>query len=102
MSFINRQYRKCINTIDKENNMSAIMVDIESDGPIPGDYSMICFGAVLIDNSLNKTFYGTLRPISDNWVPEALAVSGFTREECEKFNAPKEEMERFSNWLSET
>jgi hypothetical protein len=26
--------------------MAYIMVDIESDGPIPGDYSMICFGAV--------------------------------------------------------
>ncbi|MPT41919.1 MAG: exonuclease, partial [Achromobacter sp.] len=24
--------------------MSYIMVDIESDGPIPGDYSMISFG----------------------------------------------------------
>ncbi len=24
------------------------MVDVESDGPIPGDYSMICFGAVLV------------------------------------------------------
>ena len=25
--------------------MAYIMVDIESDGPIPGDYSMISFGA---------------------------------------------------------
>ena len=23
--------------------MSYIMVDIEADGPIPGDYSMVCF-----------------------------------------------------------
>ena len=28
--------------------MSYIMVDFESDGPIPGDYSMICFGAVVV------------------------------------------------------
>ena len=28
--------------------MAYIMVDVESDGPIPGDYSMICFGAVLV------------------------------------------------------
>jgi len=28
--------------------MSFVMVDIESDGPIPGDYSMICFGAVIV------------------------------------------------------
>ena len=25
------------------------MVDIESDGPIPGDFSMICFGAVVVE-----------------------------------------------------
>ena len=27
--------------------MSYVMVDIEADGPIPGDYSMVCFGAVV-------------------------------------------------------
>jgi len=27
--------------------MPYVMVDIESDGPIPGDYSMVCFGAVI-------------------------------------------------------
>ena len=41
------------------------MVDIESDGPIPGDYSMVSFGAVVVDGQLDKTFYGKLRPISD-------------------------------------
>jgi hypothetical protein len=61
--------------------MSYIMVDIESDGPIPGDYSMISFGAVLVDENLNKSFYGKLKPISEKWIPEALAVSGHTRDE---------------------
>ena len=28
--------------------MSYIMVDIEADGPIPGDYSMVSFGAVVV------------------------------------------------------
>jgi DNA polymerase III epsilon subunit-like protein len=81
--------------------MSAFMIDIESDGPIPGDYSMICFGAVLVDEKLDKTFYGKLKPISENWIPEALAVSGFTREQCSEFPTPKEEMERFTDWISE-
>jgi hypothetical protein len=44
------------------------MVDIESDGPIPGNYSMISFGAVIVNHQLNKTFYGTLKPISEQWV----------------------------------
>ena len=56
--------------------MSFIMVDIEADGPIPGDYSMICFGAVVVEPSLSKTFYGRLAPISERWVPVALTVSG--------------------------
>jgi hypothetical protein len=38
--------------------MSYIMVDIESDGPVPGDYSMVCFGAVVVEPGLERTFYG--------------------------------------------
>lgn len=82
--------------------MSYIMVDIESDGPIPGDYSMICFGAVLVRPELNQTFYGRLKPISEKWVPEALAVSGFSREECLTFDEPTEVMQTFADWLKET
>jgi len=81
--------------------MSAIMIDIESDGPIPGDYSMVCFGAVLINDKLDKTFYGKLQPISEHWIPEALAVSGFSREECKTFTDPRQEIERFNLWLVE-
>ena len=43
--------------------MPYVMVDVESDGPIPGDYSMICVGAVLVQEGLRETFYGRLRPI---------------------------------------
>ncbi len=76
------------------------MVDIESDGPIPGDYSMICFGAIIVEPELNRTFYGKLKPISDQFNPDALAVSGFTREECLAFDDAKEVMERFQKWLA--
>ncbi|NLR65971.1 exonuclease [Chitinophaga varians] len=79
--------------------MAYIMVDVESDGPIPGDYSMISFGAVLVDEALNTTFYGQLKPISDNYVPEALAVSGHTREETLQFDDPRKVMSAFAAWL---
>lgn len=79
--------------------MSYIMVDIESDGPIPGDYSMISFGAVLVDDNLDKTFYGKLKPISENWIPQALAVSGHSRNETLEFDEPKEVMEKFAEWI---
>ncbi len=77
------------------------MVDIESDGPIPGDYSMISFGAVLVNNSLDKTFYRKLCPISDKYISDSLAVSGFTREETLDFEEPKKVMLEFKDWVYE-
>ena len=80
--------------------MPYIMVDIEADGPIPGDYSMICFGAIIVEPELNRTFYGKLKPISEAFIPDALAVSGFSRDECQDFDDPKTVMEQFHQWLA--
>ena len=80
--------------------MSFIMVDIESDGPIPGDYSMVCFGAIVVEPSLSKTFYGRLAPISAAWIPAALEVSGFSREETLAFDDPAAVMQSFADWLA--
>lgn len=81
--------------------MSYIMVDVESDGPIPGDFSMISIGAVLVDEKLDKTFYGKLKPVSDRFVPEALAVSGFTRNETLLFDEPEQVMRNFKSWVEQ-
>jgi hypothetical protein len=81
--------------------MSYIMVDVESDGPIPGDYSMICFGAVVVEDGFKKTFYGKLKPISEKYIPEALSISGFTREETTHFDDPIEVMNDFASWLKQ-
>ena len=75
------------------------MVDIEADGPIPGDYSMICFGAVIVEPGLERTFYGRLKPTTESWIPEALNVSGFTREETLSFDDPKAVMREFGDWV---
>lgn len=80
--------------------MAYIMVDVESDGPIPGDYSMVCFGAIVVEPALDRTFYGRLKPISDKWIPEALQVSGFTREETLAFDDPQAVMQQFADWLA--
>lgn len=79
--------------------MTHIMVDVEADGPIPGDYSMVCFGAIVVEPSLSNTFYGRLKPISDKWIPEALEVSGFSREETLDFDDPKSVMQQFADWI---
>lgn len=81
--------------------MTAIVVDVEADGPAPGLYSMVCFGAVVVEPGLSRTFYGTTRPITDIWVPEALAVSGFSRGEHETFDEPSNTMRSFASWVNE-
>lgn len=78
-----------------------IVVDVESDGPIIGLNSMVCFGAVILEPGLNRTFYGQTKPISHIFNPEALAISGFTREEHEAFPAALNAMKAFDEWLKE-
>lgn len=89
--------------------MKYIVVDVESDGPIIGYNSMVCFGAVLLDSKLNKTFYGQTKPIEllgggnsiGRYKEEALAVSGFTRSEHMRFEEPDVTMKEFQKWLTE-
>lgn len=81
--------------------MSYIMVDVESDGPIPGDYSMISIGAVLVSETLDTTFYAELRPISDHFIPHMLAVSGFNREQTLSFDDPRQVLLRFRDWIAQ-
>lgn len=81
--------------------MSYIVVDVESDGDIPQKFSMVCFGAVIVEPTLSKIFYGATKPISENWKPDALAISGFSREQHLTFDNPKEVMEDFAVWIKE-
>ncbi len=79
-----------------------IMVDVEADGPIPGKYSMIELGAVGVESGLDRTFHAKLRPISDEYDSEALAVTGYKREQVLSFYDPKEVMNYFEEWINET
>lgn len=79
--------------------MTWFMVDVETDGPCPGLYSMVSLGVVVVEPGLGRSFHAQLRPISDDWVPEALAVSGHTREECMAFSRPEEAMAKFKDWV---
>lgn len=81
--------------------MSLIVVDVESDGPVQGQNSMVCFGAVVVEPTLTKTFYGKIKPISDLYNPEALAISGFSREEHLTFDEPVKVMKDFADWLNQ-
>lgn len=89
-----------------------ISVDIEADGPIPGPYSMISLGAAVAGvqdaegftpaDPEEGTFYRELRPISEEFVPEALAVSGLDRDRLEREGSePAVALAEFSNWVRE-
>ena len=63
--------------------------DVETDGPIPGPYSMLSLALVFAGTYDGATFvrpsaydqymYKELKPISDQFQPEALAVNGLDR-----------------------
>ena len=80
-------------------NNNWVVVDVESDGPSPCKYSVVCFAAVIVSQPPYKTFYGQTKPISKLWLPDALAISGFSREEHEKFGEPEKVMIEFRDWL---
>jgi hypothetical protein len=64
--------------------------DVETDGPIPGPYSMLSFALVYAGSfdgkrfvhpkNFEDNFYRELRPISENFQPEALRVNGLDRD----------------------
>lgn len=61
----------------KNSEEAFISVDIETAGPIPGQYSMLSLGACLVEDR-DQSFYVELRPINDNADPKALEVSRFS------------------------
>ena len=75
---------------------------MESDGPISGKYSMVCFAAVKVVTNIVDTFFGKTKPISKIWLPESLAISGVTREEHEKYPEVVDTMDEFYKWIQKT
>ena len=78
-----------------------VATDIEADGPIPGTYSMIALGMAVVGQP-DLSFYTELKPISDRYVPEALAVSGLDRERLKR-EAPEAQsaMAAAAAWLDQ-
>ena len=81
------------------------VVDVESDGPIPGEYSMISFGTVVVDfNNLvtpMPSLYCEMAPVSDKWIPESLAISKITREQHLTMEPPLFAMQRLLSFVKE-
>jgi hypothetical protein len=89
-----------------------LSADIEADGPVPGVNSMLSFGLVVaatFDGTAfvpaepdAPTFYRSLRPISDDFDPDALAVSGLDRDALVRGGEdPTVAMDAAADWIAE-
>jgi hypothetical protein len=87
-------------------------VDVESDGPIPGVYSMLSFGLVVAgrfdgnrferSEAEPQSFYRELKPLSDEFIADAVAVTRLDRDELTRTGvAPAQAMEEARAWVEE-
>lgn len=86
--------------------------DVETDGPIPGPFSMLSFALVRAGTfdgvqftrpaTYDATFYVELRPISEQFEPEALLVNGLDRSRLVREGTdPGAAMTSASQWITE-
>ena len=76
-----------------------ISVDVETSGPIPGDYSMLSLGACVVGGK-DDGFYVEIKPLNDNAVPDALKVSGFDLAKLAKTGErPEDAMAKLRDWV---
>lgn len=86
--------------------------DVETDGPIPGPFSMLSFALVFAGSYDGETFtsapvdppkfYRELRPISRTFEEEALRVNGLDREKlCINGMKPAQAMTEAAYWVND-
>jgi len=76
-----------------------ISVDIETSGPVPADYSILSLGACIV-GSPSLTFYREFKPVSEKFLPEALAVSGLQLAKLQISGSdPTQAMREFKDWI---
>jgi hypothetical protein len=87
--------------------------DVETDGPIPGPFSMLSFALVFAGRFdggqferpklYDRTFYRELKPISESFQVEALRVNGLDRDRlCREGEDPKHALSDASRWIRDT
>src|ERR1700689_19707 len=84
--------------------------DVETDGPIPGPFSILSFALVYAGSfggqrfqrpdSYERTLYRELKPISANFEPEALRINGLDRTRlCIEGETPEKAMTEACLWV---
>lgn len=76
-----------------------ISVDVETSGPIPGEFSLLTIGACVVGRP-ESNFTSQLKPLNENADPEALKVTGLSMSDLARDGvAPVESMQAFKNWV---
>lgn len=85
--------------------------DVETDGPIPGVFSMLSFAIVYAGSfdgskfrrpeNYDRVFYREMKPISDSFQQEALDVNGLDRAKlCLEGTSPQQAMLEAYSWIN--
>jgi ribonuclease T len=75
-----------------------VSVDVETAGPIPGEYSLLTIGACDVDSE-SRAFACELKPLNRNVDQKAMEVAGLSLEVLERTGLPPQEaMKRFDEW----
>ena len=76
-----------------------ISVDVETAGPIPGEFSILSIGACVVGDP-SAEFECALKPINDNADPAALDISGLSLEALRRDGRdPEDAMRSFAEWV---
>jgi ribonuclease T len=77
-----------------------ISVDVETAGPIPGEFSLLSVGACEVFEP-SRTFACELKPINRNADAKALEVTGLSLDQLSRTGLdPSEAMRSFGDWLA--
>ena len=78
-----------------------IVVDIETAGPNPTEFSLLSIGAALVEDP-EQTFYVELQPFNGNAEEESSRIHGLSLIALlDTGIKPKEAMQRFADWVQE-
>ena len=76
-----------------------ISVDIETSGPIPGDYSLLSLGACVVGHP-DEALYIEFKPLNENALAEALRITGLDMAKLAlDGEQPHDGMRKFADWI---
>ena len=84
-------------------NEVLISIDVETSGPIPGEFSLLSIGACAVDNP-DRQFECYVQPITEAYDPKALEVGGVSLDELRgtglTAQAAMRRREELVNWVA--